>query len=165
MGGDPHFSLLLPTGQLLCFSVQGEHNFTFNLISNQFLNVNARFDQDAVRSEVTWIGSLGVVVKTKRKTTKIRFDALTKMIHIDNKATVLAEKTSKLTVTGGKLSLTENTQAVEGKVPEVSVEVTDVGVSFTVRFMKTHLDMVWQKVGWKMEESHGIIGNSASTYT
>lgn len=158
MGGDPHFSILLPTNQLLCFSVQGEHNFTFNLISNPTMDLNARFDQDAVRHEVTWMGSLGVVIKTKVKTTKIRFDALAKVIHIDRKATVLAEKTSKLTIARGKMSITENTQAVRSKFPEVDVEVVDVGVSFTVRFVRSHLDMVWHKVGVGMEQSHGIIG-------
>ena len=158
MGGDPHFSVLLPTNQLLCFSVQGEHNFTFNLVSNPTMDLNARFDQDVVRSEVTWMGSLGVVIKTKAKTTKIRFDALAKTIHIDRKAVLMAEKTSKLTVTRGKLSMTENTQAVRSKFPEVDVEVVDVGVSFSVRFVMSHIDMVWHKVGTGMDQSHGIIG-------
>ncbi len=46
LGDDPHYSILLPSGQLLCYSVQGEHNFTFNLISNSLLQMNALFVPD-----------------------------------------------------------------------------------------------------------------------
>ena len=63
MGGDTHYSIMLPSGQLLCFSVHGEKNFPFNLISNNLLQMNAFFIEDTMRDEITWIGSLGVVVQ------------------------------------------------------------------------------------------------------
>ena len=34
LGDDPHFAVLLPSGVFLCYSVQGEHDKVFNLISN-----------------------------------------------------------------------------------------------------------------------------------
>ncbi len=158
MGGDPHFSIILPNGKLLCFSVQGEHNFTFNLISNKVIHVNARFDQDARRSEVTWIGSLGVVVKTEKNKTKMRFESSTKTIHIDNKVTLSAGKIDRLVVNKGKLSISEATNDAEGDGLGVRVEVLDAGISFSVKFMKNHIDMVWHKTGSKLTKSHGIIG-------
>ena len=53
MGGDPHFSIMLPTKQQLCYSIQGESGFTFNLISNELMQMNALFVADSKREEVT----------------------------------------------------------------------------------------------------------------
>lgn len=160
MGGDPHFSIILPTGQPLCFSVQGEHDFTFNLVSSPHLTINARFDQDARRSEVTWIGSLGVVVKTRKVMTKIRFESSTKSVYIDGKAAMSAKNVQSLIVNRGKLHISEVPLGTrdEGAVPDVKVEVVDIGISFGVRFMKSHIDMVWQELGGKLTDSHGMLG-------
>ena len=34
-GGDPHFSIKLPSQKQLCYSIQGEQGYIFNLISNK----------------------------------------------------------------------------------------------------------------------------------
>ena len=52
-GGDPHFSVLLRDGSLLCYSVQGESNSAFNLISSTDFLVNAKFVPDSKREGVT----------------------------------------------------------------------------------------------------------------
>lgn len=161
MGGDPHFSIILPTGQQLCFSVQGEHDFTFNLISSPLLSINARFDQDAHRPEVTWIGSLGIVVKVAKTVTKIHFESATKSIHIGDRAAISAENIEKLVVRKGKLQVSENPLGIKGPhaVPEVQVEIPNAGISFGVRFMKSHIDMVWQKMqGDHLTNPHGMLG-------
>ena len=163
MGGDPHFSVILKNGQLLCFSVQGEHNFTFNLISSKFIHINARFDQDSKRPEVTWIGSLGVVINTKKNTTKIRFESSTKTIHINNKATMSAGKIDSLVLEKGRMTISEasDVRKRDHSLPEVNVVVVEAGISFSVKFMKSHIDMVWHKTGNKLTKSHGMIGNVA----
>ena len=161
MGGDPHFSIILPTGQQLCFSVQGEHGFSFNLVTSPMLTINARFDQDARRSEVTWIGSLGMVFKKKQMTVKIRFDSSTKSIYIDDRAAILAKSIDKLVVKRGKIQLSEKPLGLKDPhaAPEVQVEVVDMGISFGVRFMKSHIDMLWQKMkGEHFTNSHGMLG-------
>lgn len=161
MGGDPHFSIILPTGQLLCFSVQGEHNFTFNLVSNSFVSINARFDQDSKRPEVTWIGSLGVVIETQNKKDpiKIRFESSTKSIYIDSKVALSAKEIKKLTVSEDKLVVSEAYGSNRGrKYSEVDIEVVGSELKFSVRFMRSHLDMVWHKVGTQFANSHGILG-------
>jgi hypothetical protein len=48
-GDDPHFSIVLPSSRLLCFTVQGEHGFAFNLINNEHLHMNALFVPDSQR--------------------------------------------------------------------------------------------------------------------
>ena len=109
MGGDPHYSIMLPSGQLLCFSVHGEKDFPFNLISNNLLQMNAFFIQDALREEITWIGSLGVVVQhahyKKSNTTKIRFQAKDQMIYINNGVSLHAKRVEKLTLSNETLTV------------------------------------------------------------
>ena len=163
MGGDPHYSIMLPSGQLLCFSVHGEKDFPFNLISNNLLQMNAFFIEDALRDEITWIGSLGVVVHNvhykKSNSTKIRFEAKNQMIYINNGVSLHAKKVEKLTLANGKLTVSEAVRKNVERKPEIEVDLVDVGLAFSVRFVKNrHLDMSWNKVVNQPSDSHGIIG-------
>ena len=162
MGGDPHYSIMLPSGQLLCFSVHGEKDFPFNLISNEQLQMNAFFIEDPVRDEITWIGSLGVVVQHSHykmsNVTKIQFEAKDKMIFINNDVSLNANKVQKLTIADGKLVISEALRRKSEKKPEVYVDLVDVGLHFSVCFAKKHLDMSWTKVNNQPSESHGLIG-------
>ena len=161
LGGDPQFSILLPNGQLLCFSVQGEHGFVFNLISNKIIHMNAKFIPDSKRSEVTWIGSLGMVVRSKKAntTSKIRFEAANKMVYVDDRVSLKAQSVKILTFAKGKLTVTESDPTVKKAVyPQVEVDLEDVGIAFTVTFVKEHIDMVWNKVRKQPKDSHGRIG-------
>ena len=160
MNGDPHFEVLVPSGQRLCFSVQGEHGFTFNIISNKIMHMNARFVPDGHRDEITWIGSLGLVVRSKlsNTTSKIRFEASEKMIYIDNKVTLKANKIEGLTFFKGKLSISEAPRVNKKRYPEVVVDLQDVGLTFTVMFIREHLDVKWMRIRQQPRESHGIVG-------
>ncbi|XP_064396499.1 uncharacterized protein LOC135343434 [Halichondria panicea] len=160
MGGDPHFNILLPNHQQLCFSIQGEHGYSFNLISNKLIHMNARFIPDPKREEVTWIGSLGIVVtsSTKMNATRIRFEAEDKMIYIGEKLSLHVKKIDRLTFTNGKLTISEALRDKKEKRFRVHVELVDIGLSFCVDFVKGHLDMTWNKVGKQPANSHGIIG-------
>ena len=164
MGGDPHFSIMLPTKQLLCFSLQGEHGFVFNLISSPQLQMNALFVPDAVRSEVTWLGSLGVVVKNnafkRSNTTKMRFVADTRKIYIGDKIKLSADAVERLTFVNGKLKISEAERDESQKTRiEVQVDLMDLGLRFAVWFVKgNHLDMKWNNVLQQPKSSHGIIG-------
>ncbi len=123
LGDDPHYSILLPSGQLLCYSVQGEHNFTFNLISNSLLQMNALFVPDKVREEVTWIGGLGLVVKHSAykdsTVTRLRFALEGKMLFIGDKVKLSVKNVESITLSGGKLTVSEADNDVQ--VPEVKV--------------------------------------------
>lgn len=161
MGGDPHFSVLLPSGQLICYSIQGEHDFTFNLISNNQMQVNALFVPDKRREEVTWIGALGIVAKGSKykqmRDTKLRFVAKEQRIYVGDTASLDAKGVRKIHLSQGKLTLSENEK---GGMAEVDVVLKDVGLEFTVRFVKgNHLDMLWKKVANQSQNSHGLIGN------
>ena len=166
MVGDPHYSILLPNGQLLCFTVHGQSGFSFNLISNKQMHMNALFIQDPKREEITWIGSLGVVVRGTRyknsNITKLRFDASEKKIYIGTKVTLLAQKVERLTFSKGKLSIAEFASKPEH--PVVHVDLQDVGLSLTVRFKRFHLDIVWNKVDKQPKDTHGLIGKNLAVH-
>ena len=147
---------------MLCYTVQGEHGFAFNLISNKKLHMNAKFVPDSVRSEVTWIGSLGIVVKNahyrESNATKLRFDAKSKEIYIENKVVLKAKKVDGLTLRNGKLTINEAPPRKKTGICSVRVVFTDVGLDFTVNFVKEHLDMFWHSVEGQDKDSHGLIG-------
>ena len=161
MGDDPHFSIALPGGKLLCYTVQGEHGFTFNLISNEMVFMNALFVPDSRRDEVTWLGSMGISVKSgyrKSNSTALRFEALEKKIYINDKVVLLPKNVEKLTFSNGKLTISEAPPMEGFKYPKVYVDLQDVGLSFSIQFLAEHLDLFWHSTGQQTENSHGIIG-------
>ena len=165
MFGDPHFNIVLPNKQSLCFTLQGEHGFVFNLVSNRLLQMNALFVPDKERSEVTWLGSIGLVIKRnnfkKSNVTKMRFVADERMIYIGDEIKLHAEAVEKITFSKGKLTLAEAASESPGRNSrhEVRIDLTDLGLSFVVWFVKgNHLDMNWNNVLEQPEQSHGIIG-------
>ena len=162
MGADPHFSIALPSGKMLCYTVQGENGFTFNLISNEKISMNALFFPDSRREEVTWLGSVGIVVKNSgyrnSSTTALRFESRKNNIYIGDKVILGAHNIDKLTFKDGKLLISE-APPVEGfKYPSVYIDLHDVGLSFTIKFMNEHLDLFWHSTCQKLEDSHGLIG-------
>lgn len=121
--------------------------------------MNARFIADKHRDEVTWIGSLGIVITTKKmEPIKIRFEAHEKMIYIGDSVKLHAKKIDKLTLTNGKLTISEALREKKAKQLQVDVYLPDVGLAFTVLFTKYHLDMTWSSVRRQPANSHGIIG-------
>ena len=165
-GDDPHFSIVLPGGKMLCYTVQGEHGFSFNLIANERLIMNAKFVPDSRRSEVTWMGSMGIIVKDntykQANATNFRFEARSKKIFIGDKVELAAKNLERLTFKNGKLTISE-APPVEGfRYPSIYVDLKDVEIAFTMKFMSEHLDIFWHKTGDKTTNSHGIIGKSSS---
>ena len=163
VGDDPHFAIFLPSGKLLCYTVQGEHGFAFNLISNEKIHMNAMFVPDALREEVTWIGSLGIVVEETHyqgsNTTRIRFESKVNEIHINDKVTLAAKNIESITFRNGKMMISEGPMAEGFRYPSVQVNLDDLGMSFTVNFTGEHLDMMWNRLE-EREDSHGLIGRS-----
>lgn len=163
VGGDPHFSIVLPTGKQLCYSVQGEQGFIFNLISNKLLHMNALFVADDEREEVTWIGALGMVIKKAHykdsKVTALKFDAVKKAIHIGSDTTLEAQSIDTITIEHGKLSISTVDRGFNCTCFPVQVELKDIGLNFSVHFVKdNHIDMKWDGVEYLSPDSHGIIG-------
>ena len=162
VGDDPHFSIALPSGKLLCYTVQGEHGFVFNLISNKMFHMNAMFVPDSRREEVTWLGSMGIIVQNSQykasNATYLRFETKGKKIYIGDKVTLLAKNIEKLSFSNGKLTISEATPFKGFRYPSVLVDLQDVGLNFTIKFLNEHLDLFWHSTGKNTKDSHGIIG-------
>ena len=163
LGDDPHFAVLLPSGVFLCYSVQGEHDKVFNLISNPDVHINALFIPDAKREEVTWIGSLGIVAHPRHSgrgnRTYISFAADNSSITvtgINGSIYLKSTHTASLSLSDDKMITASNTNLT--KQPTVEVTLSDVKLNFTVKFVGSHLDISWQEVGEQPELSHGLIG-------
>ena len=171
LGDDPHFAVLLPSGMFLCYSVQGEHDKVFNLISNPDVHINALFIPDAKREEVTWIGSLGIVTHPRHSgrgnRTYISFSTDNSSItvtHLFGKGedkqwrtvSLKSIRVSSISLFNGEMWVTRRTGST--KQPTVEVTLSDVKLNFTVKFVGSHLDMFWQEVGEQPELSHGLIG-------
>ncbi len=167
-GDDPHFSIILPSGKLLCFTVQGERDFAFNLISTDRVDINALFVADSVREEVTWMGALGIIVQGENyygaNKTSLRFDAKTKTVSVGNKLTLKAAGVDTLHFKNGKLMITEKGPEDKGndlEHPSVCVNLEDVGLHFHVTFFGEHLDIFWNSVTIDNEGNkhvHGLVG-------
>ena len=163
-GDDPHFSIVLPSGRLLCFTVQGEHGFAFNLISNEHLHMNALFVPDSQREEVTWMGSLGIIAHYATNSyqgsnkTSLRFEAKDNRVHIGDKVTLDARGIHSLVFRNNKMFITEAEGEKREAYPSVTVNMEDVGLYFTIRFVGEHLDIYWDDVAAQSPESSGLIG-------
>jgi hypothetical protein len=166
-GDDPHFSIVLPSGRLLCYTVQGEHGFSFNLISNKKMTMNARFVPDSRRSEVTWMGSMGIIVRDnmymQSNATALRFEAKEKKVYIGDKVELAAKNIDRMTFKNGKLMISEAPPTDKFKYPSIYVDLQDVEITFTMKFLAEHLDIFWHRTGGKIPDSHGIIGRHLST--
>ena len=149
-------------GKTLCYTVQGEHGFAFNLISNKKVYMNAMFVPDAHREEVTWLGTMGIVINNNgyknSNITRLRFEAIKNKIHIDKQIVLEARNIEKITFKNGKLTISEAPPTESYKQPFVRVDLKDVDLSFSIKFMTEHLDLYWHSTGQKIADSHGLIG-------
>ena len=167
MGGDPHFSVTLHDGRMLCYSVQGRPNSAFNLISSDHFLINAQFVPDSKRKGLTWMGTVGVVFKRALKykgsgVTHFLFDAQSHKVHIGRKISVAAGKIRKLTSDNGTLSVVRYpASALPSSSPAVRIHLKQEGLDFTVKFEKQHLNMLWHGAV-KTGNFHGLIGKVAS---
>ena len=158
-GSDPHFSVRLPSGQLLCFTVQGEVGMSFNLISTDKLEMNARFIRLPHNPNNTWLGALGITVAGR----KLIFNSTAGTVSIDNKMTFNPTAVQKITVKDHQLFL----EMAKGKMKgnnKVEVDIRRLNLKFTVVFANRksnasqHLDMLWSSGAIDTQRIHGLLG-------
>jgi len=127
--------------------------------------MNAMFVPDSHREEVTWIGSIGIVVQNchykQSNATYLRFETKCKKIYIRDKVVLEAKNIEKLILVKGKLTISEAPPFEGFKYPSVIVDLQDVDLNFTIKFMGEHLDLFWHNTGMQTEDSHGLIGTFA----
>ena len=83
MENDLHFLLPLPNGDQLCFSIQGQPNFAFSLISDKYIQLNGQFvlpapeENHTIANVSKFLGDLGLIIKNPASgdVTKIKVSA------------------------------------------------------------------------------------------
>lgn len=158
MGSDPHFSVLLPSGSLLCYTVQGKPNSIFNLIRNEHLEMNALFvpDHNPNGKVKTWLGQIGITMKGVEKHIQLVFTAATSDITIDRKVSIPSNMIKKLTIRNGKLVMMETRWM---KYPTIFIEYDDAGLQLSIVFVNDyHLDLVWHSTSRIPGKNGGLVG-------
>ena len=160
LGSDPHFAIRLAGGQLLCYTFQGVHNTTFNLVSNKHLEMNALFVPDLTNWDNTWLGAIGITVLHEgKKISTLEFVAVDQLVRIGEKIQIPANTIKKLIFKQGKLTILEVPSNHTPKYPRVQVHLVDTSLNFTVGFAKNnHLDLYWHSTGVPYEDSRGVVG-------
>ena len=164
MGSDPHFSVHLPSGHTLCYTVQGEHNTNFNLYSSNRLKINARFVPDEI-TDNTWLGVIGItIIDSGNKATQLMFEASNQQIYIADDVILKASTIEKLVFKDGRLVIVNTPRRLSLISPKVHVDIRDSRLNFTISFVKNqHLDLLWHSTG-QDESMHGIIGGCVCVF-
>lgn len=161
LGDDPHFSVVLPSNKMLCYTIQGDHHATYNLISNRGMQMNAMFVPDSRRKAVTWISSLGFVFVRPNyhgNKTTLKLVAPGSVISINTRANFSAKNIGSIDIKNGMFNVTEAVPFEGFRYPFVRVNLEDAGISFSVMFKGEHLDLLWHSTVVQKEDSHGLIG-------
>ena len=163
VGGDPHFSIVLNDGNMLCYSVQGRNDSVFNLISCSTFVMNANFVPDSKRPEVTWMGTIGVVLGRAlhykhSRVTGFKFDSKKHAVHIGKEITLPASALKEISSENGSISIIRKNDRVSASLhPAVKLHLKDVGLHFTIKYENGHLDMIWHNP-ISGSNCHGLIG-------
>ncbi len=161
LGDDPHFSVVLPSNLMLCYSIQGDHYKSYSLLSSDKVQMNAIFLPDSTRTEVTWIGTLGLVLRDRKsslKQTAIKLESKGASISIGSKGNFTAKNIASISMRNGRLLLSEATPTNGFRYPTVRINMEDLGISFSVKFMRQHLDMFWHSSQQQTTDTNGLIG-------
>ena len=163
VGGDPHFSIPLPSNEILCYSIQGYSGLAFNLISNNHITINALFiDSINDHSEATWIGKLAVhvILNSKDDGTTITFDSVNQDVDIQNEERFKASVIEQININNHDnitIKFTKGMVKQNGN-PRVRVVYSKQSAIFDVTFHSNHLDIDWLVQEKLMENSHGLMG-------
>ena len=130
---------------------------SFNLISTDELEMNARFIQLPDHPNNTWLGALSITVAGR----KLIFNSTTCTVSIDDKVTFDPSAVQKITVNKHQLVLEMTKEETKGN-NKVEVDIRQFNLQFTVVFVmrhleSQHLDMLWNSGGIDAEDARGLL--------
>ena len=153
----------------MCFSVQGEPNFVFNLISDKYLQLNALFvlpaedESNTIANVSTFLGDLGMVIQNKDKGRPIfiHVSAQDHSVILDNGITVVKDKPVIVNVHNSTVTISiDATDQTTKLIKDESawLHINTEGFSIKVRFYKRHLDIFLANTSGLSKDTHGLIG-------
>jgi len=168
MGNDPHFFIPLSNGDNMCFSIQGEPDFSFNLINDKYVRLHGQFvlpaeEESQIISNVTsFIGSLGLLVTSPKTgdSIAIKVSAIDHSVLVGSSLTIVKDKPVTVNVYDAvSISVDANAQTNALKDESAWLYInTNVGFGVTVKFYKKHLHLILTNTTGLTKTAHGLIG-------
>ena len=171
VANDPHFYLPLANGDHVCFSVQGEPNFSFNLINSKHVQLNAQFllpaedESNTIANASTFLGDLGIVIWNidTSKPVFIHVCAQDHSIKVNNSITAVKDKPVFVDVSNSTVAININSDSQTSKLMKdesawLYINTEQFGIK--VRFYKQHLNLFLTKTSGLSSDTHGLIGKS-----
>ena len=169
VGCDPHFYLPLANGDHLCFSIQGQPNFAFNLIRDKYIQINAEFvlpaedESNTIANVSTFIGDLGMVIRNKDmdKRVVIHVSAQDHSVLVDDSLVIVKDKPVFVDVSNGTVAISINADSQNTKVKKDEsawLYINTEGFGVKVKFYKKHLDMLFTETSGLGKDVLGLIG-------
>ena len=151
----------------MCFSVQGEPDFAFNLISDKYIKLNGQFvlpaeeESHTISNVSTFLGDLGLVI-TNQKTnssTVIKVSAVDHSVLVGNSLTIVKDRPVTVNVFEKVItSVDAHVQTTRLRDESAWLFISTDGFGIKVRFYKKHLDMFLTKTNGLTKDAHGLIG-------
>ena len=156
----------------MCFSVQGEPNFAFNLIKDKYIQLNGQFvlpaeeESQTLGNVSTFLGDLGLAIKNKEtgNVTIIKVSAPDHSVLVDDSLAIVKNKPVNVdvfkTVT---VKIDSHVQTMRLKDESAWLYINTDGFGIKIRFYKKHLDMFLTKTNGLTKDAHGLIGQLINT--
>ena len=162
----------LTNGDHICFSVQGEPNFVFNLINSKYIQLNAQFvlpdkddkdESNTISNVSTFLGDLGIVIQNedKSKPVVIHVSAQDHSVKVDNSITFVKDKPVFVDVSNGTVAINVNSDSQTANLLKdesawLYIDTKDFGIK--VKFYKKHLNLFLTKTSGLTNDTLGLIG-------
>ena len=158
----------LKNGKNLCFSVQGIPDFIFNLFSDSYLQLNAKFslpefeESRSLMNSSTFMQELGFTVKnpTTNVYTNVKISALDHSILVAGSLITIKDHPIIIKIINSTVTTTVEAAPVSTNPSETAWVkiITDVNFSLRLRFVKYHLDFIVTDSSGLSMQAHGIQG-------
>ena len=168
VGCDPHFFLPLANGDHMCFSVQGEPDFAFNLISDKYIKLNGQFvlpaedESHTIANVSTFLGDLALVIVNRdtNSTTAVKVSAVDHSVLAGNSLTAIVKDKPVTVNVFEKVTVNVDAHIQTNRLKDESawLYINTDGFGIKVRFYKKHLDMFLTKTNGLTKDAHGLIG-------
>ena len=151
----------------MCFSVQGEPDFAFNLISDKYIKLNGQFvlpaedESHTIANVSTFLGDLALVIVNRdtNSTTVVKVSAVDHSVLAGNSLTIVKDKPVTVNVFE-KVTINVDAHIQTNRLKDESawLYINTDGFGIKVRFYKKHLDMFLTKTNGLTKDAHGLIG-------
>ena len=152
----------------MCFSVQGEPDFAFNLISDKYIKLNGQFvlpaedESHTIANVSTFLGDLALVIVNRdtNSTTVVKVSAVGHSVLAGNSLTAIVKDKPVTVTVFEKVTINVDAHIQTNRLKDESawLYINTDGFGIKVRFYKKHLDMFLTKTNGLTKDAHGLIG-------